>query len=261
MFYERDEKEKLNAFFQKLKLKNVENESSMDKAAKIEQILAYLEMVHARVKNYSPKRNLVFIDCGAGNCYLSYLLNYYYTHINPRKLTIHCIDTNARLMEKCYQQANEFGFKNMNFHASDIADFQIGGNVDLVYSLHACDLATDKTLHLGLRHKATCILSVSCCQHSIKKHLRRHHYTGITKHRIFKERLVYMVGDSLRALLLEMHGYRTDILEFVSSRYTDKNIMLRAQKSNPRNIQEIEKEYEAIQKEFNVIPTLETYLE
>ncbi len=35
-----------------------------------------------------------------------------------------------------------------------------------------------------------------------------------------------MAGDALRAMHLEMNGYSTDIIEYVSSRYTDKNIML-----------------------------------
>jgi hypothetical protein len=62
--------------------------------------------------------------------------------------------------------------------------------------------------------------------------MRRHPYTGITRHHIFREKLAYMVGDSLRAMLLEMQGYQVYILEFASTRHTDKNIMLRAKKGH-----------------------------
>lgn len=39
-----------------------------------------------------------------------------------------------------------------------------------------------------------------------------------------------MVTDSMRALLLEAHGYTTQILEFVSLEHTSKNKMLLAVK-------------------------------
>jgi hypothetical protein len=256
-----EERTALNAFFQRLKLCNHKNESGKDKGAKIEQILAYLEIIHAQIRQYSKKRRLVCIDGGAGNCYLSFLVYYYYTEIDRRLITIHCLDTNRRLMEKARQRARALELDHMHFHECDIAEFSLSNSVDMVYSLHACDSATDKTLYLGLRQNATCILSVACCQHRIRKQLRGHPYTGITRHRIFKDKIVHMVGDALRALLLEMRGYKVDILEFVSPRYTDKNIMMRVRKSHARNVEELRDEYVRLRNAFHVTPSLEEYLE
>jgi hypothetical protein len=261
MLINREEQAALNSFFQTIKLQNHNNESGKDKADKIEQILAYMEIIHAQMRKYSKKRPLVFIESGAGNCYLSFLVYYFYTNIDNRPVIIHCLDINERLMENCRQIAQTLNFENMFFHACDIGEYQYSGRVDMVYSLHACDSATDKALYLGLKNKAAHILSVSCCQHTIKKHLRGHPYTGITKHRVFKDKMVYMVGDALRALLLEMQGYKVDILEFVSSRHTDKNIMLRAQKSQLNNVDKLRTEYAKLRNEFHVRPSLETYLE
>ncbi len=254
-------REKLNLIFQKIKLLNHKKESSSDKEAKIEQILAYLEMVHAVLKHYSPKRNINLIDCAAGNCYLSYLIYYFYKEIEPKNITIHCLDINKKLMDKSRNVAADLGFDNMEFHALDILDFSLSHKVDLVYSLHACDKATDKTLYLGASHNATNILSVSCCQHSLKKALRNSSYKGITRHKIFKDRLTYMVGDSLRALLLESRGYKTDIFDFVSSRYTDKNTMLRAKKAGHNKQLLAQEEYQALSSQFNVKPELELYFD
>ncbi|MEP7766255.1 hypothetical protein ABKW33_20070, partial [Sanguibacter sp. 26GB23] len=39
-----------------------------------------------------------------------------------------------------------------------------------------------------------------------------------------------MVTDSLRALLLEAHGYQTKVFEFVSLEHTNKNKMILATK-------------------------------
>jgi hypothetical protein len=164
------------------------------------------------------------------------------------------------LMEKNWQRAKKLGFERMFFHACDIADYTHEGRPDMVYSLYACDSATDKTLFLGVKTNAKNVLSVSCCQHSIIKKLKGHHYTGITRHQVFKSKLAYMVGDSLRAILLEMQGYQVDIIEFASSRYTDKNIMLRAKKGQTNNIDKLSEQYRTLQETFNIYPTLEVYL-
>ena len=90
--------------------------------------------------------------------------------------------------------------------------------------------------------------------------MRSHPYTGITRHQIFKRKLAYMVGDSLRAMLLEMQGYQVDIIEFVSTRYTDKNIMLRAKRTHMPNNKQLYEQYKALQQTFNFSPVLENYL-
>jgi hypothetical protein len=260
MLHQPETQKSLDAFFQKIRLKDQNQQSGLDKTAKIRQILAYLEIIHAQVRKYSQERELVFIDCGAGNCYLSFLVYYFYTHIEQRPVRIHCLDINQQLMENNRQRAETLGFERMHFHACDIEDYVHEGRPDMVYSLHACDSATDKTLFLGLKSEARHILSVSCCQHTLLRKMRGHPYTGITRHQIFKKRLAYMVGDSLRAMLLEMHGYQVDIIEFASSRYTDKNIMLRAKRGHANNVAQLSEQYQKLQQTFNFSPALEGYL-
>jgi Methyltransferase domain len=260
MLVQKEHRNKLNDFFKSINLVNKNNTPGKSKADKIEQIVAYLEMMLAQLRKYSKKRELVLIESGAGNCYLSFVLYYYCTEILQRPVAIHCLDINARLMKKAEHLAKELGFDRMHFHACDIGDYLHPGPVDVVFSLHACDSATDKSLYLGVRNNAKCILSVSCCQHTIKKSMRGRSFKGMTKHRVMKDRLVYMVGDSLRALLLESQGYAVDMIQFVSSRYTDKNVMIRAQGARAHSRDEIFREYERLQTTFNITPPLETYL-
>lgn len=260
MLITKQQRESLNLIFQKIRLQDANNKSGIDKACKIEQIIAYLEIVHANLRKYSKKRKLVLIDSCAGNCYLSFLVYYFYAFIEEMDITIHCVDLNDKLMDKCRATAAKMGFNKMHFHARDILDFRISGRANLVYSLHACNSATDKTIYLGVVNNAATILSVSCCQHDIKRSIRNKRYSGITKHSVYKNKFVSMVGDSLRGLLLEMIGYKVSIFEFVSSRYTDKNIMLRAKKSSLGKIQHLEEEYQKIKSEFMVTPELEKYL-
>ena len=76
MLLDHKKREALSTFFQRITLQNEEA-----RTAKIGQILGYLEIIHAQLRQYSPKRPIVCIECGAGNAYLSFLLSYFYTKI------------------------------------------------------------------------------------------------------------------------------------------------------------------------------------
>ena len=55
-------------------------------------------------------------------------------------------------------------------------------------------------------------------------------------------------------------GYRVDVVDFVSSRHTDKNLMLRAQKAEVRNREALAGEYAQLKNAFRMTPALERYL-
>jgi len=255
MLINKDIREKLNNLFYLLKLQGHFSNSSLDKKVKIEQILAYLEIIHSEIRHRSKKKKLVLIDSGAGNCYLSFLVYYYYSVIEPREIEMHCVDINKKLMDSKAELAKSMNFRNIFFHAMDIVEFSINQKVDMVYSLHACDNATDKTMHLGIRTKAKVILSVSCCQHSLE--MRSRNLKAVTRHSSFRDKMISMVSDSLRAILLENEGYKVNIFDFVSSRYTDKNTMVRAVKGECRRSKNNHQEYNEICSEFRLRPYLE----
>lgn len=227
-----------------------------DRSHKIQQILAYLEVIDAQVRKWSAKRKLTFVESGSGNSYLSLLVYHYYAKVLGRNVTIHCIDRNERLMAKSRQVAEQLGFDRMHFHAADILDAPNIGEPDIAYSLHACDTATDKALFVGLKLRAACILSVACCQHTVKRRFTNRAVKGVTRYKAFKDRLVYMVADTMRAHLLAARGYKVDVFEFTSSRHTDKNVMMRARKSGQRGAAHLSEEYQRLRRGFNVEPEL-----
>jgi len=257
MLIDRGTREKMDSFFGMIKLRN---RSNIDTACKIEQVLAYLEIIHAVIRKYSKSRTITMVDCCAGNCYLGFLVCYFYMNIEKRNVIVHCVDKNETLMNRSAELAAELGFENIHFHSCDVMEFTMNEKPDMVFSLHACDLSTDRAIYCGLKNGSRSILTVSCCQHTILKNFRNPRYRGITRHKIFRDRIGYMVGDSLRAIILEMHGYDTDIIEFVSSRYTDKNIMIRAVKGGKGPGRELAEDYDRISREFRVRPELELYL-
>ena len=256
----RERLESLTDFFQAIKLGPPSGPARNDNASKVNQILSYLDIVNAQVAKLSKNRRLVFVDSGAGNCYLSFLLYHFFGIQMGRELEIHCIDTNARLMENAERTAGVLGFRGMFFHEGDISDFLHDGPVDVCYSLHACDTATDKALFLGIRHQARCILSVSCCQHSMESSFRNRIVPPLAGYKSVKNRLVYMVADVMRAKLMEMHGYRADIFDFTSSRNTDKNMMIRARKGPSRSSEALWDEYRFLREGFGIRPELERLL-
>jgi hypothetical protein len=52
----------------------------------------------------------------------------------------------------------------------------------------------------------------------------------LLRHGTFMERQAEMVTDGLRSLLLELHGYRTKVFEFISDAHTPKNVLIVAEK-------------------------------
>lgn len=100
--------------------------------------------------------------------------------------------------------------------------------VDLVVSLHACDTATDAALEKALEWKAKVILAVPCCHKELLPQIIQDNLTPILKHGILKERFASLATDAARALMLEAHGYQTQVIEFIDPEYTAKNILIRA---------------------------------
>ena len=54
---------------------------------------------------------------------------------------------------------------------------------------------------------------------------------AVLQYGLLKERMAALLTDGLRGQLLEVVGYKTQILEFIDMEHTPKNILIRAVKS------------------------------
>lgn len=70
--------------------------------------------------------------------------------------------------------------------------------MDLVVSLHACDVATDFALAQAVRWGARVILAVPCCQHEIFTQLQKGTQSVLLQHGILKERTAALLTDAAR---------------------------------------------------------------
>jgi hypothetical protein len=98
-------------------------------------------------------------------------------------------------------------------------------------ALHACDIATDYAIHLGLRAGAQIIMCSPCCHKQIRPQMQLPKLLRpMLQHGIHLGQEAEMVTDSLRALLLESQGYETQVFEFIALEHTSKNKMILAVK-------------------------------
>jgi hypothetical protein len=133
--------------------------------------------------------------------------------------------------------------------------------VDMVVSLHACDTATDEALAKGVEWKARTILSAPCCQHELHKSLDdKGAFAGVMRQSILRERLCDILTDSFRARILRILGFKTQVIEFVSSEATARNILLKCEYGVKPGQPGPVGEYLNLRDYWKVTPWLETRL-
>jgi hypothetical protein len=145
-----------------------------------------------------------------------------------------------------------------------IAEADPGERPDVVLALHACDTATDEALARAVRWRAPVVLAAPCCHHDLQRQLRGAEPPGpyrlVLQHGILRERLADVLTDTLRAALLRRHGYRVDVVEFVASRHTPRNVLLRAVHTGAAAGAEVEDEYAGLLDQWGVRPALDRML-
>ena len=75
-----------------------------------------------------------------------------------------------------------------------------------------------------------------------------------------RERFADVLTDTLRASLLRLNGYKVDVVEFIDSAHTPRNLMLRARRTDAVPTSAQRSEYAALVEEWGVTPALSTML-
>ena len=240
---------------------------------KFRQINKYLEFIDETIKELKNKKyidtHIKAVDFGCGKSYLTFALHYYLKNIQNMTFEVIGLDLKKDVIEHCNQIAKDLNMENIEFLTGDIKDFNKLKNVDLIFSLHACNNATDYSLLKGLELDAKAILAVPCCQHEFNQKMSQNKKSEfftfenpIGKHGILLEKFASLATDALRAQALELCGYKTQVMEFIDMEHTPKNILIRGIKENPnKNILEKKlQEYEIYKKFLGIEPLLDTLL-
>lgn len=233
---------------------------------KFRQINKYVEIVGALVGKLHDNKGLRIADMGAGKGYLTFAL---YDHLATAGLApqVTGVEFRADLVKLCNAAAQQHGMDGLRFTQGTIDGFDATGT-DLLIALHACDTATDDAIAKGIRAQAALIVVAPCCHKQVRRAMEASSAAPsldfLLRHGSFMERQAEMVTDGLRALLLELHGYKTQVFEFISDAHTAKNMMITATRGplpTAQRQQAIREEIRAAKQLFGVSePYLETLL-
>lgn len=228
------------------------------KRDKFRQINCFLEIVEQIYSHLPSHTKLSVVDFGCGKAYLTFALYYYLHVLKDREVDIFGIDLKADVLESCQKLADSLGYKGLRFFRGSIEDYPLKEQPDLVVALHACDTATDVVLAKAVGARARVILSAPCCQHELYKQVKSEPLQGILDHGILKERLAALATDAARALLLEMAGYRAQVMEFIDPEHTPKNVLIKAIRGNAeKHRMDAALKYRALKEALQITPKLE----
>ncbi|MCC3391048.1 SAM-dependent methyltransferase [Enterocloster clostridioformis] len=195
---------------------------------KYRQINRFLEFIEDILPNLDQDRESTIIDFGCGKSYLTFAMYYYLKELKGYPVRIIGLDLKEDVIEHCSRLGRQYGYEGLSFCHGDIASFEGVEKVDMVVTLHACDLATDYALEKAVNWGARVILSVPCCRHELNGQMENSLLRPVLQYGLIKERMAALYTDAIRAQVLEYRGYRTQILEFIDMEHTPKNILIRA---------------------------------
>jgi SAM-dependent methyltransferase len=212
-------------FLRELGLSSTQGKVYEQSQKKYRQINKFIEIVQGLLP---PSKDLWHIaDMGCGKAYLTFALYHYIAEVLDKNVIITGYDIRPELIAQCNDIAQKLGYKNLSFKQANIEE-TILPPTDLLIALHACDIATDMAIYQGIVSGAHTIVVAPCCHKQIRKQIQLRN--GILKHGILLERTAEMVTDAIRSLILEDHGYKSKIFEFINTEHTQKNTMIAAQK-------------------------------
>ena len=236
---------------------------------KFRQINKYLEFIDDVIEELKSKKlidnHINVLDFGCGKSYLTFALYYYLKHYRKDlSFSIVGLDLKKDVIEFCNKLAQKLNYENLEFLNGNIKDYDRAKEVDLVFSLHACNNATDYSLEKALRLNAKAILAVPCCHHEffekIQKNKNSEFYNTLkimADNGVVLDKFATLATDSFRSLALELCGYKTKMIEFIDMEHTPKNILIRAVKSKSSNLKEKLKEYNRLKDFLGINPLLE----
>ena len=237
---------------------------------KYDQVNEFLKVVGETVSAPADHEGpFTVVDCGCGKAYLTIALWYYLTEVMKiPEARVVGIDRRADVVAAARKMSAQLDLSGkvefIEADLSSLAELPSGSKrVDMVVSLHACDTATDEALAKGVEWKARYILSAPCCQHELQKAIgpnSSREFAGLLRQGILRERLCDLLTDSFRAMILRILGFKVQVIEFVSSEATARNVMLKCEYAVKPGQPGPVGEYLELRDYWKVVPWLETRL-
>lgn len=218
-------------FLVRLGVQNPDGKVKKQKYDKFRQINRFIEFIDDALVHLPKDRTVRILDFGSGKSYLTFALYHYLRVEKGLDLRVTGLDLKKEVIEECRAIAEDLNYEQLEFLVGDINDYNEESAVDMVVTLHACDVATDMALSRAVKWNAKVILSVPCCQSELNHQINSPELGIMLQHGLIKERFSALATDSIRAELLSLVGYETQLMEFIDMEHTPKNILIRAYKT------------------------------
>ncbi|MFJ8063477.1 methyltransferase [Psychrobacillus sp. NPDC096426] len=247
-------------FLIRLGVQTEEGKVKKQKYDKFKQINRFVEFIDDALAHLPKNKPVRILDFGSGKSYLTFALYHYLKVEKGLDIRVTGLDLKKEVIEECAKIAEDLGYDQLEFLVGDINDYNDETAVDMVVTLHACDVATDMAIARAVKWGASVILSVPCCQHELNRQLQAPGLDIMLKHGLIKERFAALATDSIRAEILNMVGYEAQLVEFIDMENTPKNILIRAYKNRKKVTAEQLEDYKQFKQLLNAEPFLENEL-
>jgi len=244
-----------DAVLQSIGILTADRKVKNDMIRKYNQIDHFVELVDGLIKEQGDKDSITVLDCACGKSYLSFVLNFYIKEKLKKNCYFIGLDISEQVISSSKKMAKDMGYRNMEFHQIDIQNYQPTRKIDIVVSLHGCDVATDMAIAAGVRYGAEGIIVIPCCHRELLSQYEYKPFSEIIKYGVLKARIADALTDGIRGLLLEAMGYEVSIVEYISPLDTPKNLMIRAVKKSGRNRKAYD-EYLNLKENLGINPAL-----
>jgi SAM-dependent methyltransferase len=237
-----------------------------DKYRQVEEFLRLLDgavteaIDKGQLRRPTPDAPLRVADLGCGNAYLTFAAERYLAGVRGLPVALVGVDVKEQSREHNEQVARELGL-DARFVVGTIGGVELDPAPEVVLALHACDTATDEALARAVEWDADLVLAAPCCHHDVAAQLRKAPtpapYAMLTRHGILRERLADTLTDALRATLMRLQGYRVDVVQFVESKHTPRNTLLRATRTGaPVKGGSLRRDYDDLVEAWGIHPKL-----
>lgn len=231
---------------------------------KFRQLNKYLEFVKDGLEHLPKNKTIHIVDFGCGKAYLTFALYYYLVKQCGYEVRITGLDLKDDVIAFCNETAKHLDYKGLHFKVGDIHHYETDEDIDMVVSLHACDIATDAALMKAVKWRSKVIFAVPCCQHELFKQLSHPVLEPMLMYGIQRDKFTALLTDTLRATALKAVGYDVQVVEFIDMAHTPKNVLIRAyaQKSvDEEACQKSVEAYRQLKAEFSVFPSIDGLLD
>ncbi len=223
-----------NPWWYQLGLTTREGKVTADMQHKFKQIYKYAEIVESLIKPMKFDGTVHIADMGAGKGYLTFALYELLTQKLNMEVDIKGVEIRPDLVLKINEIINSNHLKGLEFVESSIEAYH-PEKLDVLIALHACNTATDDAIASGIKAGAKLIVCAPCCHKQIRQEMEcSGKVNAIIQYGIFLERQAVMITDTIRALILEYFGYKTQVMEFIEMEHTPKNVLLVGQKTSKK---------------------------